>query len=69
MNRLHAALLDAHKSGDGSAMVALYTQAADTAGDMDEEMFFLTHAYIFALECGDSSAATLRARLHAAGRI
>lgn len=69
MNRLHAALLNAHKSGDGRAMVALYTEAADDAEDVDEEMFFLTHAYIFALECGDPSGAVLRARLEAAGRI
>ena len=66
---LHDDLIAAHKAGDGAAMVALYTAAADGAADVDEEMFFLTHAYIFALESGDPAAEALRARLRAAGRI
>jgi len=66
---LHDALLAAHIARDSPRMVALYTQAADQADGLDEEMFFLTHAYIFALETGDDTAPGLRARLAAAGRI
>ena len=66
---LHRALLDAHAAGDGAAMVALYSAAADASTDEDEEMYFLTHAYVFALETGDPNADALRARLKAAGRI
>ncbi|MEO1705061.1 MAG: hypothetical protein AAFR50_06965 [Pseudomonadota bacterium] len=66
---LHDELLAAHVARDGARMVALYTQAADQTEDEDEEMFFLTHAYIFALEVGHASAPELRARLEAAGRI
>lgn len=69
MSTLHAALLSAHKAGDGTAMVGLYLQAANETSDTDEEMFFLTHAYIFALEQGDDRAPDIRARLTAAGRI
>ncbi|MEO0484292.1 MAG: hypothetical protein AAF092_00120 [Pseudomonadota bacterium] len=66
---LHRALLDAHAASDVAAMVARYTSAADASTDEDEEMFFLTHAYVFALEMGDPSAEDLRARLKAAGRV
>ncbi|MEL6551403.1 MAG: hypothetical protein AAFQ54_14270 [Pseudomonadota bacterium] len=68
-NALHTALLAAHDAGDGRGLVALYTEAADREPEMDAEMFFLTQAYIFALEAGDPRAAGLRARLRAAGRI
>ncbi|MEL6689253.1 MAG: hypothetical protein AAFP28_02945 [Pseudomonadota bacterium] len=69
MNTLHAELLEAHRKGDGAAMIGLYAQAADASDDADEEMFFLTHAYIFALEAGDARAEGIRERLRAAGRI
>lgn len=66
---LNAALLAAHAAQDHAQIVALYARAADTAATIDEEMFFLTHAYIFALEAGAAEAAELRERLRAAGRI
>lgn len=61
-------LAAAHEAGDLPALVAVYTDAADRAADMDAACFFLTHAYVFALEAGDARAAGLRARLAAAGR-
>ncbi|MEM9349612.1 MAG: hypothetical protein AAGA47_05080 [Pseudomonadota bacterium] len=66
---LHQELLAAHTARDGERMIALYTQAADQTEDEDEEMFFLTHAYIFALEAGHATAPILRARLQEKGRI
>ncbi|MEM6479453.1 MAG: hypothetical protein AAF841_04340 [Pseudomonadota bacterium] len=66
---LHDALLAAHIAGDSEQMVDLYTQAADQSGTEDEEMFFLTHAYIFALEAGHPATPQLRDRLRLAGRI
>ncbi len=65
---LDARLLAAHDAGDKLALVGLYAQAADGAADIDEECFFLTHAYVYALDVGDARAAELRARLVAHGR-
>lgn len=68
---LNAALLRAHDAGDSAALVALYTQAADlreAAGDVEAACFYLTHAYVFALESGASCAGLLNRRLAAHGR-
>jgi len=65
---LDAALLAAHAAEDRAALVTLYTQAADAATEMDAACFYLTHAYIFALEQGDPRAEALHARLKAHGR-
>ena len=68
---LDARLLAAHAAGDLGALVRLYGDAGDaalSAGDEDAAGFYLTHAYIFALDAGDPAAATLRARLIAMGR-
>jgi len=69
MTDLHDRLLDAHAMGDGAALIQLYAEAADTAGTLDAACFFLTHAYVHALEQGDSRAARLHARLAAHGRV
>ena len=61
-------LLQAHAAGDKPALVALYTEAADTAPNIDATCFYLTHAYVFALETGHPAAAALHARLKAEGR-
>jgi len=66
---LHDDLVAAHSAGDASNLVALYTQAADVAPDTDTACFFLTHAYIFALEQNHPDAASLHARLKAHGRV
>lgn len=67
-DELDAALLAAHAAGDRRALVELYTKAADTAASAEAAGFYLTHAYVFALEAGLPEAAALRARLKAEGR-
>lgn len=49
--------------GDAAALVGLWLQGADGPG----AAFFLTQAYVCALEAGDARAAALRARLRAMG--
>jgi hypothetical protein len=61
-------LLKAHDANDTAALVSLYTQAADHTDDVDAACFYLTHAYVFALERGDKAADALRERLAARGR-
>ena len=63
MNELDAALLAAHANDDKVALVDLYRQAANSADEPQAVSFYLTHAYIFALETAHPSAAELRARL------
>ena len=67
MNALNAALLDAHARDDRVALVALYQQAAEQVSG-DARGFFLTQAYVFALETGHDDAETLRAALVEMGR-
>ncbi|MFZ7090616.1 hypothetical protein [Primorskyibacter sp. 2E233] len=61
-------LLAAHARNDRRALVGLYAQAADSVNDLNAACFYLTHAYVFALELGDARAADLHARLVAEGR-
>jgi len=68
MKDLDARLLAAHAAGDGRALVTLYTEAADAATDIDAACFYLTHAFVFALEQAHPDVDTLRARLVAEGR-
>jgi hypothetical protein len=68
MSDLDARLLAAHKAGDKTALVALYCEAADNATDIDAACFYLTHAYVFALETADPAAGEIRARLVAERR-
>lgn len=68
MSDLNARLLAAHAAEDHAALIALYSQAADAAADIDTACFFLTHAYVFALEQGDARAPDLRAQLIQHGR-
>ena len=65
---LDAALLAAHAAGDRAALSGLYTHAAECAPDETAAGFYLTHAYIFALEAGLPEAEGLRQRLKAQGR-
>lgn len=69
MNDLEARLLAAHAAGDRRALVALYEEAADRAAGDTARGFFLTHAFVFALELADPRAEALKARLRAMGRI
>jgi hypothetical protein len=68
MDDLDQRLLAAHDADDHKALVGLYTLAADAASDLDAACFYLTHAYIYALEQNHRDADTLRARLKAYGR-
>ncbi|MEL7098320.1 MAG: hypothetical protein AAGM84_05770 [Pseudomonadota bacterium] len=65
---LEARLLAAHAAQDADALIGVYTDAADAAPDVDTACFFLTHAYVFALEAGDMRAEDLRLRLAREGR-
>lgn len=69
MSDLNERLLAAHDADDRSALIALYTEAGDTARSETARGFYLTHAYVYALEAGDSRADALRARLAAMGRV
>lgn len=69
MTTLQDRLLAAHDCDDRAALVALYAEAADQARDVDAACFYLTHAYIFALEQGILAADTLYGRLKAQGRV
>jgi len=65
------ALQDAHDRHDMDALIRLYTSAADAAEDrheIDAACFYLTHAFVFALERGAPEAATLNLRLADRGR-
>ncbi|MFA3916346.1 hypothetical protein [Ruegeria hyattellae] len=70
-SELDQQLLQAHAEGDKAALVRLYTRAADrseTGGDLDAACFYLTHAFVFALEIGAPEARELNARLVEKGR-
>ncbi|MFT5868420.1 MAG: hypothetical protein ACI8TF_000523 [Paracoccaceae bacterium] len=70
MNRsdLDAQLLAAHDARDAPALIQLYTLASEVASDPVAIGFYLTHAYVFALEKGAPEATQLRDRLIAMGR-
>lgn len=68
---LDSALIDAHAWHDTAALVRLYTVAADEAEahqDIDAACFYLTHAFVFALEAGEPEAPDLNRRLAERGR-
>ena len=65
---LDAELLAAHEAGDKTRLIALYVQAADTADTIDATCFYLTHAYVFALDVGDNRSNDLHNRLKKYGR-
>ncbi|MEM9138748.1 MAG: hypothetical protein AAGB15_02870 [Pseudomonadota bacterium] len=68
---LEAAILAAHEAEDREALARLYGRAADLAeadGDIDACCFFLTYAYVFALQADTPEAPSLHARLMAYGR-
>ncbi len=69
MTDLDTRLLAAHAKGDQPALVALYTEAADQANDIDAACFYLTHAYIYALELGHPATEMLHLRLAQHGRV
>ncbi|WP_415403160.1 hypothetical protein [Tateyamaria sp. SN3-11] len=68
MSDLDTRLLAAHAADDTAALIALYREAAGAATDDTARAFYLTHAHVFALECGHPDAGELRAALIAMGR-
>ena len=68
MSALQSRFLEAQASGDAASLVSLYTDASDTAATEEASGFFLTHAYVYALEAGLDKADALRMRLIAMGR-
>jgi len=70
-NSLDQQLLAAHRDDDRPTLVTLYTRAGDShenTGNIDAACFYLTHAYVFALQQGMVEADKLRQRLIAYGR-
>ena len=70
-NVLETALLQAHEKHELDELVRLYAIAGDEAEksqDVDAACFFLTHAFVFALEAGAPQANPLNKRLTDYGR-
>ena len=68
---LQSELLDAHGDHAIDRLAHLYRQAAlieEAAGRIDAACFFLTQAYVFALEAGLPEQADIAARLQAHAR-
>ena len=63
---LDAALIAAHEARNGMQLVTLYAAAADQVASR-ARAFYLTQAYVIALETADSRAAPLRSCLIAEG--
>ena len=71
LHNLEARLLAAHETSDTAALMRLYTQAVDLAeaeGRLDAACFYLTHAYVFALDIGATQASQLHQKLVTHGR-
>ena len=70
--RLQRDMLQAHEQDDLTALPPLYLAAArlrEGQGDIDAACFFYTHAYVYALDCGDREIADkARYRLQSHGR-
>ncbi len=69
MSALDAKLLEAHARDDRTALIALYAEASALSNEAVESAFFLTHAFVFALEAGDPRASGLHRRLKDMGRV
>lgn len=64
-------ILDAHARKDGLDLARLYVEAADKqqqVGKIDACCYFLTLAYVFALEAGSELAREINRRLVKHGR-
>ena len=64
---LDARLIAAHGAGDGALLARLYAEAAETATG-DARWFYLTQAFVFALDTGAPEADRYERRLAEAGR-
>ncbi len=71
LDEIDKALLGAHATGDKPSLVNLYRAAGNhmlRLGALDAGCFYLTQAYIFALDCGDDQAHEIHKILVAHGR-
>ena len=65
-NDLDSDIRQAHANSDANALVRLYTRLADlkeAAGEIDAACFFLTHAFVYALEDGADEQYAIQERL------
>lgn len=69
MSDLEARLLAAHAADDRKTLISLYVEASESTSDAIESGFFLTHAYVFALEAADPRIDALATRLKQTGRL
>ncbi len=65
---LETRLLDAHASGDKQSLIGLYAAAAERSDDPARAAFYLTHAWVFALEADDPRANEYHTKLAGMGR-
>ncbi|MCW9042338.1 MAG: hypothetical protein OQK05_03250 [Pseudopelagicola sp.] len=65
---LDSRLLAAHATGDTLSLVTLYREAAEHAQEDEARGFYLTHAYVYALEAGHHMSPDLHAMLRAMQR-
>lgn len=68
---LHRQLLEAHQQNDTDSLATLYGEAgtrAEHQGNLDAACFYLTQAYIFALDSGLDCAAEYNRKLAGYGR-
>lgn len=71
MEQLDKDLLQAHADHDAPALIRLYDLAATLAEqrqDHEAACFYLTHAFVFALEHGAPEADMLNRKLYERGR-
>ena len=71
LEELDKHLLQAHSEQDETALIRLYQDAANLAEqrqDIDAACFYLTHAFVFALEAGAPEADALNLKLFERGR-
>jgi len=69
---LERQLLAAHASSDTAQLAVLYDQAAQAmagSGNLDAAAYYMTHAYVYALESGIVQAADFAAWLRQHGRL
>ena len=69
---LHQRMLQAHAGQDLTSLITLYSKAGkrmETRGDTDAACFYLTHAYVYALELDAPELPELQTQLAAYGRI
>lgn len=68
MTSLDAQLLAAHEANNRPELVRLYTQASEVSEDEDARGFYLTHAFVYALDAGMQEAMDLQKQLIELGR-